>query len=215
MEASAPYTIINFDTWKRKATFEHFQRFKIPNVNITAKLDVTQLYQWCKLEDLSFFLAYLHCAAKALNAVPELRTRLVGQEIRQYEVIHPGCTVLNVDETFGFIYYTYHEQRREFIKIGQQKQHEYFEGGAVHDPRFNTPDLFHGSALPWIDYEQMEHPKTFTESDYIPKISFGKAVLQGAIRKMAVSLQVHHGLADGLHIARFFDNFEAAAKENS
>lgn len=208
----ATYSIIDQNTWKRKGTFDKFVSFERPMVNITVRVAVKELYQWSKDSGHSFFLAYLHCAAKAVNAIPELRTRLVGQEVRLYDVIHPGCTVLHPDETFGYNYYDYYEERAVFCEAGSLSLKNYLDKGGSSNPMFERYDLIHGSTLPWINFSQMEHPKRGADSDFIPKISFGKAIRKNNESSMPVSIQVHHGLADGLHIARFFEHFEEYAQ---
>ena len=49
--------------------------------------------------------------------------------------------------------------------------------------------------------------------DSVPRLVFGKASLDGAIRRMPVGVEAHHALVDGLDVARFFERFEAALTE--
>ena len=51
------YKEINTETWKRKNQYDHFKDFDDPFFNITSNVDVTLLYDFCKKEELSFFLA--------------------------------------------------------------------------------------------------------------------------------------------------------------
>ena len=50
-------------------------------------------------------------------------------------------------------------------------------------------------------------------ADSNPRITFGKCVEQDGKACLPVNLTVHHALADGLHVARFFEAFEQRTRE--
>jgi chloramphenicol O-acetyltransferase type A len=45
----------------------------------------------------------------------------------------------------------------------------------------------------------------------VPKLAFGRLSAEGERLWMPLSVEVHHGLMDGLHVGRFIEAFEAAA----
>ena len=45
----------------------------------------------------------------------------------------------------------------------------------------------------------------------MPRIAWGRVVERDDAAEVALSIQAHHALVDGLHLARFFARFEALA----
>ena len=64
-------------------------------------------------------------------------------------------------------------------------------------------NIIHFSALPWIRFSSVSHPRHFGNRDSIPKITVGKFYQEGGRMFMPVSVHVHHALADGLHVGQF------------
>ena len=79
---------------------------------------------------------------------------------------------------------------------------------------FDSDNLIHFSALPWLDFTSLSHARSFTFPDSCPKISFGKMVVQNdGSKRMNMSVHVHHGLMDGLHLGQFVDYFQQIMNE--
>ena len=64
------------------------------------------------------------------------------------------------------------------------------------------------STLPWLHYTELIQPVGGGD-DSNPRITWGKFQkdFQGR-EQLPVTLLAHHGLVDGIHIARFFENLE-------
>ena len=61
------------------------------------------------------------------------------------------------------------------------------------------------SSVPWLPYVQIKLPGG-TPGDSHPRISWGRYREENGRVQIPVTLYVHHALADGLHISRFFEN---------
>lgn len=72
----------------------------------------------------------------------------------------------------------------------------------------------HCSALPWIDFTSITYARMFKRKDSVPKISYGQITQKRDQYMMSISVFVHHGLIDGLHISRFKEEFQALLNEN-
>ena len=59
------------------------------------------------------------------------------------------------------------------------------------------------SCLPWLTYTAIVQPMGIP-ADSNPRVTWGRYALQEGRWRMPVTLLVHHALADGLHIARFY-----------
>ena len=69
--------IIDLENHPRRSHFEYFGSLAYPYMGLTANVDVTNLIRFAKEKGGSTFHAVLWAAAKAANAVPELRQRIV------------------------------------------------------------------------------------------------------------------------------------------
>jgi chloramphenicol O-acetyltransferase type A len=74
--------------------------------------------------------------------------------------------------------------------------------------RYDGQNIIRYSVLPWFDFTSLSHARDFVGRDSAPKITFGKITEAGGRRTMPVSIHVHHGLADGSHVAEFVEHLE-------
>ena len=76
------------------------------------------------------------------------------------------------------------------------------------DPRTGRYDLIHYSTLPWIKFTSISHARKISRMDSIPQMVFGKYFKDGATSKMPFSIEVHHALIDGYHVAKYHEKFQ-------
>src|SRR5688572_27170135 len=95
----------DIENWNRKTTFEFFKDYEDPFFNLTANLDVTELYDFCKKQNLAFSLANLFYSLQTANEIKEFRLRLLNDKVVEFEKIHATQTILNEDESFSFCYF--------------------------------------------------------------------------------------------------------------
>ncbi len=201
------YQTLDTTTWKRREIFHFFRKFDDPFFNVSANVDVTQLFDFCKKNKLSFSLASLHCSTVAANAIEEFRMRLVGGEVRTYDLVHPSITVLHDDDTFSFCYLEMQPDLQDFVKLGREKVDEQLRNRHL-DPGDDAFDKLHYSIMPWVSFMAVKHARRFGREDSVPKIVFGKIFEENGQMKMPVSVEANHALMDGLHVGRYFQNFQ-------
>ncbi|MBN2616319.1 MAG: chloramphenicol acetyltransferase [Bacteroidales bacterium] len=198
---------ININTWNRKDHFSFYSQFEEPFTGVTVQLDCTQAYEKAKAQNKSFFLYYLYRALKAANSIENFRYRIVGKKIFLYDVIHAGPTIGRDDGSFGFALIKYEEDEKLFYEKALQVVEEVRASTGL-DPSVTGEDVIHFSAVPWLDFTSVSHARRFSFPDSCPKITFGKMVEENGRKRMAVSIHVHHGLADGYHVGLFVDRFQ-------
>jgi chloramphenicol O-acetyltransferase type A len=64
------------------------------------------------------------------------------------------------------------------------------------------------SCLPWIQFTHVVQP-THRVTGSIPRLIWGRYYQQDGRWKLPLTVQVHHGLVDGWHMAQFLQRFEA------
>ena len=75
-------------------------------------------------------------------------------------------------------------------------------------------DVIHYSSIPWCTFTGLTHARNFKAEDSAPKITFGKMFSKGEKRIMPVSIYVHHGLVDGLHVGEYMGLFQKLMNES-
>ena len=194
--------------WNRKNQYEFFKTYDDPFFNLTTELDVTNLYAYCKKNKLSFFLACLHFAVESANEILEFRLRIIDKKLFEFEHIDIGSTVLNEDNSFSFCYFKRKANFLEFDRCGkevlkkQAKQTDF-------DTNKDNLNLIYASSLPWISFTSIKHARSIErEKSGIPKFVFGKFYSENNTKKMPFSIEVHHALIDGYHVAKFLEIFQ-------
>ena len=84
---------IDLETYPRRSHYEFFKSLAYPYVGMTANMDVTDLIAKPKAMGKSTFLACLYVGIQAANRVPELRPRIVGDKIVEFDFCHPAHPV--------------------------------------------------------------------------------------------------------------------------
>ncbi len=202
------YQVIDLTHWYRKDTYRFFLPYEDPYFNITTNIEVTTRYQQCKEEESPFFLNLLFDMLVVVNQIDAFRLRIVEGELRLYETIHTGSTVLQPDNTFNFCYFDFQEDRATFIATGKERLAQLKSQKPVNakDYFYNT---IHSSVVPWIRFTSVKHARKDSKgTNGIPKITFGKYFEEGDKKMLPVSVAAHHSLMDGYHAGLFFTQLE-------
>lgn len=205
----APTRWLALDAWSRREHFEFFRRYEQPFYNICADVDVSRLVRRCRAPgEPPFFLASLFLSLQAVNEIEEFHYRIRGDGVLVHDVIHGGSTVLRSDGTFAFAYFDFVADFDRFAREGAEILREAERTGGLLDPRDERDDLVHYSVIPWIAFTSFSHARRPHPEDSTPKIVFGRYHEVGGAERMPVSVEVHHALMDGLHVARFYERFQ-------
>jgi chloramphenicol O-acetyltransferase type A len=79
------------------------------------------------------------------------------------------------------------------------------------DARDERTDLIHFTSLPWLAFTSVSHPRNWGREDSVPKIAIGRhqEAADGTGRRLLpLSVEVHHALMDGVHVARFYERVQ-------
>ena len=201
--------IINIESWNRKEHFEFFSKMASPYFGITTEVDCTIAYDNAKENGNSFFAHYLHKSMIAVNSVEELRLRIVDNKVALFEKINAGATVGRADGTFGFIFVNFSDDFETFNKELQNEIQTVLNSTGL---RLNDDDikkdLIRHSTIPWTSFTGLLHPTNFDRTESVPKITFGKFSIREGKKYLPVSIEAHHGLVDGFHLAKYLSEFQ-------
>lgn len=197
----------------RKAHFNHFRHLPNPHVGVTVEVDVTELLELCKAQGWSFYLAFIRMAALAANAVPELRRRLKGEGIVEYDFCGTSHIELLEDGTYCYCTLRHDPAQSwaDYLAYASTER-ERARAGASIEEEADVDSLLFITSLPWLHYKAFVQP-TAGPDDSNPRISWGKyqADHRGRLM-MPVTLLCHHSLVDGLQLAQFYHEIEMELK---
>lgn len=170
---------------------------------MTVEVDITDFIQKVKKEKLPFFLSFLYCAGRAANMVAELRQRIDGGVPVEFASCDTSHTVMKADGTYGYCRLNCMQSFEEYISQAVAKQEKAKEEADLEDGEDGLSLLF-VSTLPWLHYTSLQQP-TPIPADSNPRITWGQYAINGEKVTMPVTLLVNHALADGSHMAQFFE----------
>lgn len=207
------YQEIDLETWPRKEHYLHFTKQAKCFVSITKDVDVTQLRAAAKTCGRSFYIAFLYVICKVINRHSEFKLAYLPEEEKlvQWDEVLPSHLVFHEeDETFTCIWSRWEPDFEVFYRGCQEDiaAGKEYRGYRVPGMPENT---FCVSCLPWIKYSALDINLCGDGLFLAPMISWGKAELDGGRMRMPLSFEIHHGAADGFHIARFYDEVEQEA----
>ena len=202
-------TLLDLDNWPRKEHFHFFKQFEEPFFGATVEIDCTTAYNKSKALGASFFIYYLHKTLVAVNTNEPFRYRISDDKIYICDRVDASATIGREDGTFGFSLIQYDPDFDHFKEIALKEIERIQSTTGLFTRTFENDNVIHFSAIPWLDFTSLSHARSYTFPDSCPKISFGKMkVSENGKRTMPMSIHVHHGLMDGLHLGQFVDSFQ-------
>lgn len=201
--------VIDIESWNRKEHFEFFSNMASPYFGFTTEVDCTKAYDEAKELGRSFFAVYLHKSMMAIQTVDELKLRIVDGQVILYDEVHVGSTIGRPDGTFGFSFFHY---SKDFEIFNERLQDQirtvhHSTGLGIRNEVLPVNHIRH-TTIPWNSFSALLHPTNFDPKESIPKITFGKFSIKDGRKFLPVSVEAHHGLADGLHLAKYIEEFQ-------
>ncbi len=196
---------IDQSSWPRKEIFDFFSGVSNPFYAVAFRQDVTELYQFCKRERLSFYYALIYLCCKALSDVPAFGLRIRGDRVVAIEEQIPSFTDLKKgSELFHIVTMPCRGTMPEFCAAAKKKssdQNFFLDAAGQRD------DLVYFSCLPWMDITAVTNERDLlspaAKDDSIPRICWGKYTVENGRVTLGISLEVNHRLIDGVHVGRF------------
>ena len=212
-EEPMTYREIDLNLDPRKAHFDHFRHLTNPHVGVTVDVDVTELVQACKHNAWSFYLAFIRAAALAANRVPELRRRIRGAGMVEYDWCDTSHIELLEDGTYCYcaLHHDPEQSWPAYMHYAENARAKARAGASLEEDEGVEGQLFI-TTLPWLHYSQFTQP-TAGPDDSNPRISWGRYAPDWRGRLMLpVTLLCHHSLVDGLQLAAFYREIESCLK---
>ncbi|PKK94048.1 MAG: hypothetical protein CVV61_01495 [Tenericutes bacterium HGW-Tenericutes-6] len=199
---------INIDTWDRKDTFKFYEHVDMPRYLMTFDLDVTNLYDFVKKHELSFYLSFMHQALFVMNELEAFRYRFIDNDVYLFDCVHPSFTDMIENTTrFKIVTCDFCENLRTFNLLAKEKSKS--QGDTFIDMKAEErQDLVYITTFPWATYTQVSHAHNLNKKDAIPKLVWGKFKLDNHRKIMPFSIEVHHAFIDGYHLGTYINKLQ-------
>jgi chloramphenicol O-acetyltransferase type A len=194
--------------YPRKAHFDYFRKMAYPYVGFTANVDVTDFVRSVNRNQLPFFLSLCYAVAQAANTVPELRQRIRGEGIIQYDWCQTSHTLALDDGTYCYCQLESDMNFKSYLRNAAAAQERARLERSLDDGA-EADSLLFISTVPDLSYTGLVQPVP-SPADCNPRITWGKYFQQGDRLLLPLSILCHHALVDGSHIARFYTNLDMA-----
>jgi len=210
MKGEGSFRVIDQDGWPRREQFELFKTFGSPYFSITTDVDITA-YRETLPKGGRFTIGLVHALASAANIVPEFRQRIRGDDVIEFDIVHPSIIVLNDQDAFRFCVFPFAHDFAEFSKDAPKRIEQARAAPSMFDFQ-DQDDFLFLTAIPWISFTGVMHAAPTQAPDSVPRIAWGKyRDICGRIM-LPLNVQVHHALVDGVHAGRFYSKVEEILK---
>lgn len=202
------YTKVDIDEWSRGSLFQFYiEKMRIV-MSLTVDINVAPLITYTKKNALKFYPAMIWVVSKVINSHDEFKYSwdTDGNLIR-WDSISPSYTIFNRDdECFSKFVTEYTDDIFEFYQRTVDDQRKYQEERAIIG---NQPqNFFDVSCLPWVKYKHFD-VHVFDEGKFLaPVLTWGKYEVQNGNALMPLTMNIHHAVADGFHLSRFFNEVQ-------
>ncbi len=198
------YTKVDLDQWTRGALFKHYIDNMRIVMSLTVDVDVTRLLEYCRRGHLKFYPSMIWCVSKVVNARDEFKYGWDDNgNLIKWEFISPSYADFHrEDEEFTKLVTVFSDDLFEFhARFMADKETYQARRAFVED---QPPNFFDVSCLPWVRYRHFD-VHVFDEARFLaPVITWGKYEVDRGRYIMPVSMNIHHAVADGFHLSRFF-----------
>ncbi len=207
---------IDPENWERKRHVEKYSTYVFPYINLGADMDVTGLYRFVKDEGLSFYAAMMHTAVRAALEIKNFSYRIVDGKPMLCEHLDPDFTHMAPgSEDFVVVRGEYRDDLVEFCRDTAERMHsaEATGGRGLIGPE-GDKEILYITCIPWVKYTHFVRTIENAQTDFVPRLSWGKYEWDDNGRlMMPFSVQVHHALVDGYHVGIYMQRVQELLDE--
>ncbi|MEG2651558.1 MAG: CatA-like O-acetyltransferase, partial [Eubacterium sp.] len=117
MNKTQDYRVVDLETYYRRGVYRHFTEDCKCSSSMTARVDVTELYDYSKQRGTKFYINFLYLLSRVLNARDDYKMVYMWEtdELRIYNQVNPIQYIFHEDtETCSPVYSVYFEDYQTF-----------------------------------------------------------------------------------------------------
>lgn len=196
---------IDCNNWERREIYEFFLPVSNPFYMTSFPLDVTNLYAYKKAHGVSFYYALCWLCAQTVNGIDNFRYTSRNGEVSMFEERIPSFTDLRAgSDLFYYVTPPYCNDLDLYCRTASvcSKEQKVFL-----DTALETDTLIYISCLPDLFMTAQTSVHNFSDpgevENNIPRISWGKYMMNDGKLTLNMSIEVNHRFVDGIHVSRF------------
>lgn len=202
---------IDLKNWSRFQMFYYFSKMEPTGYSLTVNIDITELRNILKRNNLKFFPAYLWLITKNLNKQIEFKISEKDGVIGYYKTLTPLYAHFHNDTcTFSLMWTEYNDDFAKFYNSYIENQTNYDRNYGVLSQPDTTPPLnaFTVSCIPWVEFTHFAVHSYENKPYYFPSVEAGKFFENNNRILMPLSITCHHATTDGYHIKLFLESLQ-------
>ncbi|WP_353423036.1 CatA-like O-acetyltransferase [Christensenella massiliensis] len=198
------YKTVELSRWSRGDLFQYYINSMRIVMSLTADVDVTGLLSFSKDRRLKFYPVMIWAVSKIVNAHDEFKYGWdAAGNLIKWDLVSPSYTDFHAqDERFTKLLTPYSDDLPEFHARFMADREKYQDCRAF--VKNQPSNFFDVSCLPWVRYRHFD-VHVFDEGKFLaPVVTWGKYERENGKYIMPVMMNIHHAVADGFHLSRFF-----------
>lgn len=207
-------TKIDIKEWDRKLAYETFSKYDDPYTGIVSKIDITNLVEFSKQNNYSFYGCMTYFVLKSLNDIDAFKYGY-GKEngeniICKYDNLAATATVINEKNELNFTRYVKFTEDiliflSDFLNATKDASNniQYYK-----IPGLENMNKINITCIPWITFSNFKDAMDFKEKSSKPKICWDKYYVDDNKYFINISLLINHAFQDGFHMGLFFNNLQ-------
>ena len=206
------YKVIDIENWDRKKLFKMYTTSLKVVMNLTVEVDVSSVVKFAKQNNKKFYNCMIYIISKAVNKREEFRYGLNEKgELVLWDFVSPSYTDFDKEtEKFNKFVTVYDSDFETFYnRITKDREDNKGKTGFIENQPINAFDM---TCLPWVHYKSFDMHVDCDTPMYFPIVSFGKYENIDGKFMLPLTINMHHALADGYHVSRFFSDVEEIIK---
>ena len=202
------YTVIDLDEWSRGSLFRFYIEKMRMVMSLTVDVDVTNLKAYSDKRKIDFYSLMLWVVSKVINSHDEFKYSWDDQgNLIKWDYVSPSYTDFHSeDESFTKMLTEYSDELHIFCdRIAADRERHKNDRALLDNQPLNFFDV---SCLPWVRYKHFDI-HVFDEGKFLaPVVTWGKYEPVDGKLTMPLTMNIHHAVADGFHLSRFFNEVQ-------
>lgn len=210
-DAVNAYAVVDMTEWKRSEIFNHYIGQERAVMSMTVDVNVAPLVEYARENGLKFHPCMLWVVSKVINSHDEFKYSWDenGRLIR-WSVISPSYTDLRAeDESLTKNVIEYSDDIGVFHTRFMACRDKSTQNTASEPPK----NIFDAFCMPWVRYRHFDMHMPDDGKSLAPVVAWGKYGEEWWGTILPLTMNIHHAVAGGFHISRFFCEVQALIDE--
>lgn len=204
------FNIIDKQNWKRKEYFEHYFSNVPCTYSMTVNLDITTLLSTIKERGIKLYPVMIYGISSIVNKHEEFRMSIdESGHIGFFDELNPCYTIFHKDdETFSDIWTVFSTDFKTFYKCYLEDMQHFGNIKGMMGKPVQDSNIFTISCIPWAKFTSFHLNLEKGYHYLLPIFTLGQYYCENGQVVIPLSIQVHHAVCDGFHIARFTNELQ-------